>query len=70
MNRLNMRVNQLERRLNKITTDLLKNNCRSNPCQNGGTCTSMYEGFMCNCPKNWEGNLFFFECKSSKQNKS
>lgn len=28
----------------------------SHPCQNGGTCYSMYETFKCECPNNWEGS--------------
>lgn len=34
----------------------MRDNCRSHPCQNGGTCISMFETFKCDCPKNWEGN--------------
>lgn len=35
---------------------LKENECSSNPCQNGGTCQDLYEGYQCHCPSNWEVN--------------
>ena len=30
-------------------------NCDSQPCQNGGTCTSLPAGYNCSCPHGYEG---------------
>ncbi|XP_054830317.1 coagulation factor VII [Eublepharis macularius] len=29
--------------------------CKSNPCQNGGTCTDFYQNYVCLCPVGYEG---------------
>lgn len=42
----------------KVETILIKlgeDNCRSIPCQNGGTCYDLYDSFACRCPSEWEG---------------
>lgn len=52
---LNRRVTALEGQLSTMSLKLSEDNCRSNPCQNGGTCTDLYDSFLCKCPKNWEG---------------
>lgn len=31
------------------------NFCASNPCMNGGSCTSNEDGFNCSCPAEWRG---------------
>lgn len=38
-----------------MLTTLNDDNCQSNPCQNGGSCTDMYNDFICKCPSNWDG---------------
>lgn len=38
-----------------MLTTLNEDDCRSNPCQNGGTCVDMYNDFDCKCTANWEG---------------
>jgi hypothetical protein len=37
------------------TTLVLKTDCSSNPCQNGGKCTNSYSGYRCACPKYYSG---------------
>lgn len=49
------RLTVVEQKINRITRKLSKNNCRQNPCQNGGTCVNLYDGYQCQCPKNWQG---------------
>lgn len=35
---------------------LTENKCTSEPCQNGGTCINVYNGFQCQCPAGWQGS--------------
>lgn len=30
--------------------------CSSNPCQNGGTCTDHLNGYSCSCAQGFNGN--------------
>lgn len=53
---LNRRVRQLEIKIQRILVRLGNDNCTSNPCLNGGTCTNTYGGFMCHCLDTWTGN--------------
>ena len=39
----------------RLSTDV--NECESSPCKHGGTCVDLVEGFRCNCPHGWEGNV-------------
>ena len=32
------------------------NECESNPCENGGTCTDMEDGYMCACESGFTGS--------------
>lgn len=34
--------------------------CASVPCQNGGTCIDLVDGFKCICPPNWGGTMCQF----------
>lgn len=52
---LRTRVSRIEVQVARIVTGLGADNCRSNPCQNGGTCMNAFEAFQCVCPANWEG---------------
>lgn len=52
---MNRRIRQLETKMNKLMTRLNTDNCTSNPCQNGGTCTSTFGGYVCRCPDTWTG---------------
>ena len=36
--------------------DVNVNDCSTNPCQNGGTCTDGVNGFVCQCPSGWTGD--------------
>ncbi|XP_055632024.1 cubilin homolog [Toxorhynchites rutilus septentrionalis] len=55
LNNINRRLGALERKVNNMITKLRENNCKTSPCQNGGTCISLYDSFVCQCPRNWEG---------------
>lgn len=49
------RLTRLETKVERLLTTLSEDDCRSNPCQNGGTCVDMYNGYDCRCTPNWEG---------------
>lgn len=55
INGLQRRVVTLEQRVANLTERLMRDHCKSYPCQNGGTCFNMFETFRCECPANWEG---------------
>uniref|UniRef100_A0A4W3K7X0 Cubilin n=1 Tax=Callorhinchus milii TaxID=7868 RepID=A0A4W3K7X0_CALMI len=38
-----------------INCDQNTNECASNPCQNGGTCSDHVNGYFCRCPAEWTG---------------
>ena len=48
-------VTRLERRYRILRRKLTTDHCSSNPCQNGGSCIGTYNGYICQCPDNWEG---------------
>jgi len=42
--------------------------CQSSPCQSGGTCVNLINGFRCNCPRGYFGYTCASdvdECRSS-----
>ena len=41
-----------------LTLDI--NECESNPCENGGTCTDMDYGYRCSCKSGFTGS----ECET------
>lgn len=49
------RINNLEAKVANLTDRLMRDHCKSYPCQNGGTCFNMFDTFKCECPENWEG---------------
>ncbi|XP_070536661.1 cubilin-like [Ptychodera flava] len=49
------RVSDLEDNVQDIEDDLVKDECSSGPCQNGGTCINLYNSFQCRCPSNYQG---------------
>lgn len=51
-----LRIMRLESRVDRIVSKLTEDNCESMPCQNGGTCIDIYDGFVCKCPDNWMGS--------------
>ncbi|XP_058456836.1 cubilin homolog [Malaya genurostris] len=55
VNNINRRLTALERKVGNLMTKLRENNCKTSPCQNGGTCISLFDSFVCQCPRNWEG---------------
>ncbi|KAF0028409.1 hypothetical protein F2P81_019496 [Scophthalmus maximus] len=46
-----------------VNCDQNTNECSSNPCQNGGTCTDGTDGFTCTCTAQWTGPL----CQNAQQ---
>ncbi|XP_018518176.1 cubilin-like, partial [Lates calcarifer] len=46
-----------------VNCDQNINECSSNPCQNGGTCTDGINGFTCTCTAEWTGPL----CQTAQQ---
>lgn len=52
---LNRRVRQLEIKMNRLMLRLSADNCTSNPCQNGGSCTPTFGGYFCKCSDAWTG---------------
>lgn len=46
-----------------VNCDQNINECTSNPCLNGGTCTDGVNGFTCSCTAQWTGAL----CQSPQQ---
>ena len=42
------------------------NECASSPCQNGGTCTDLPNGYTCQCNIGWTGT----NCETGKQRQS
>lgn len=57
-------MRRLEEKLNTLREAMMEDNCESNPCQNGGVCTNLFDGFSCSCPKNWEVVLCSGICDS------
>ncbi|XP_029345463.1 cubilin isoform X3 [Acyrthosiphon pisum] len=55
--RLEVRLTNLEKKITNLVSLLSISECLSNPCQNGGICVDLYNGFQCNCPNNWQGRL-------------
>ncbi|XP_058980023.1 cubilin homolog [Musca domestica] len=55
MRRYRSRLQRVETKVQSLTERLETDYCRSNPCQNGGGCLNIFGGFVCKCPKNFEG---------------
>lgn len=55
MRNLFRRITVLEGRVDEIFIKLTEDNCESGPCQNGGSCIDLYDGFACRCTDNWTG---------------
>lgn len=55
VNALVRRIAALEMKVANLTERLMRDHCKSYPCQNGGTCFNMFETFRCECPDNYEG---------------
>lgn len=53
---LTRRVRQLEIKMQRILVRLSSDNCTSNPCLHGGTCTNTFGGYTCQCLDTWTGS--------------
>ena len=53
--RLRRRIVALEQRVANLTERLIRDYCKTYPCQNGGTCFNVFDTYRCECPENWEG---------------
>lgn len=53
--RLTRRINTLNTRVISLLNNRRKNECLSHPCENGGTCLNLVNGYHCLCPSNWKG---------------
>jgi len=40
--------------LRTVTVNLVRNECDSSPCQNGGSCHDAYQAFQCECTAGWQ----------------
>ncbi|KAK5640278.1 hypothetical protein RI129_011089 [Pyrocoelia pectoralis] len=52
---INRRLRILQRKVNNLVRLLNRNECASSPCNNGGICQDLFNGFLCHCPEEWEG---------------
>ncbi|KAF5295928.1 hypothetical protein FQR65_LT10359 [Abscondita terminalis] len=52
---INRKIRLLQRKVNRLIRLLTKNECASSPCKNGGTCQDLFNGYVCQCPDEWEG---------------
>ncbi|XP_023942426.2 cubilin-like [Bicyclus anynana] len=55
---LTRKINNLANRVRTIQTLLNtknKDDCQSYPCENGGTCLNLVNGYYCLCPTTWKG---------------
>lgn len=55
LNALNRRIFLLEQTVANLTERLMRDHCKSYPCQHGGTCFNMFDTFRCECTENWDG---------------
>uniref|UniRef100_T1IB22 Cubilin n=1 Tax=Rhodnius prolixus TaxID=13249 RepID=T1IB22_RHOPR len=51
---VDQKINMLLTHIRLVRRKLITDDCASNPCENGGTCIDLYNGFHCICPQLWE----------------
>ena len=55
-----MNIRRLTRRLNRLEKLLRKDECASNPCQNGGFCEDGFNKYICRCVDGFQVCFFLF----------
>ncbi|XP_062137785.1 cubilin homolog [Drosophila sulfurigaster albostrigata] len=55
LRRLQVRLRIVENKAQRLKTRLDQDSCKSNPCENGGTCYDTLDGFRCQCRAAFEG---------------
>ncbi|TMW47072.1 hypothetical protein DOY81_007851 [Sarcophaga bullata] len=55
LRRYKIRMQRVETRVQSLYDLLETDNCKSNPCQNAGTCMNLFGKYACKCPSNFEG---------------
>ena len=48
-------MKKIEIKIKKLITLTDINECASNPCKNGATCTNQQNAFSCTCAAGWTG---------------
>lgn len=53
------RIQTVKNILNTLETNMRRDECRSSPCKNGGTCYDAYNAFQCLCAPGWQVRTYY-----------
>lgn len=65
LRRYKVRMQRVETRVQSLYDLLEADNCKSNPCQNAGTCMNLFGKYVCKCPSNFEVSSYYLEIKKN-----